>query len=143
MDILKATSIEQVHQAFANKSLTLAVTEFTTADNRRGFYRNTMVSASCDGPDGYLGTIVIAPAIDPGIYIQNNITFKNWTVVRYQVNAFQWIPNDPQSPYAVSTPVAEADPGYFFSSIGIVWTPKSLVSAEAEVLAFDESRSMS
>jgi hypothetical protein len=120
-----AKSIEEIKQVY-DDGPPLPVTKTITADNTRGRNRKTLVSCSCDGPDGYIGTIVVAGELNPGQTATIDITARGWTVVRYQFNYFEWTgrSDDPQ-PGSLPNPPRAASPGKYFPNVGVRWVSAS------------------
>jgi hypothetical protein len=123
-------SIEDVTKSYKDNPPT-GITEQIYADNREGRHRKTLISCACEGPQGYLGTIMLGE-LNPEYYRAIEITGRQWHVTRYQFNWFEWFPNDP-NPKARSSPLREANPGRYFRLCGIKWVPGGSFTAHEEV----------
>jgi hypothetical protein len=123
-------SIEDVTKSYKDNPPT-GITEEVRADNTEGRHRKTLISCACEGPQGYLGTIML-DELNPGGYRARVIAGREWHVTRYQFNWFEWFPNDP-NPKALSGSLSEAKPGRFFRVFGIKWGPGGSFTAHEEV----------
>jgi hypothetical protein len=123
-------SIEDVTKSYKDNPPVL-LTDRVSADNREGRRRKTVISCACEGPEGYLG-IVMLGEVSPGYKKTINIAGNQWHVTKYQFNWFEWFPNNP-NPVARSGPLREARPGHYFTLCGVKWTEVTSFTPHEEV----------